>query len=211
LDQISDSVVGWTPGDTIVMRGIWKGKLWWACPAFVVRDTPEMIALHWPVGTPTLSPIRRPTVEDMLYNRIHLQERNWTDNDVLSLATPGSAHSIYVMWEAGVHKLRCWYVQLEESLRRSPLGFDTMDHILDIVIKPDRSGWGWKDEDEFSDAEAIGVYTHEQAQSIRLEGERVIAQLNANASPFCDGWENWIPPVEWGIPSFPQGWEELPL
>jgi hypothetical protein len=211
LDQITDSIVRWTPGDTIVMRGIWKGKLWWACPAYVVRDTPEMIALHWRVGTPTWSPVRRPTVEDMLYNRIQLRERNWTDNDVLSLNMPDSAHSFELMWKAGTREIRCWYVHLQEPFRRTRIGFDTMDQMLDIVISPDSSSWRWKDEDEFSEAEAIGVYTHEQVRSIRQEGERVIGRLIANASPFCDGWENWTPPVEWGIPSFPEGWEKHPL
>ena len=211
MDQISDNIVRWTPSDTIVIRGILKGKLWWACPVYVVLDTPELIALYWPVGTPTRSPIRRPTVEDELYNRIQLEERNWTDNDVLSLNPPGSAYSIELMWEGGTHKIRCWYVHLQEPVRRTRIGFDTMDQMLDIVISPDRSSWHWKDEDEFSEAEAIGVYTHEQAQSIRAEGERVIALLNTNASPFCEGWENWSPPAEWGIPNFPAGWENLPL
>ena len=211
MEQFSDNIVRWTFGDTVVLRGILKGKLWWACPAYVVKDTPELIALYWPVGTPTHSPIRRPTVQDELYNRIQLEVRNWTDNDVLSLTTPGSAHSIEFMWEGGTRKVRCWYVHLQEPLRRTRIGFDTMDQMLDIVISPDRSSWHWKDEDEFSEAEAIGVYTHEQAQSIRLEGERVIALLNANASPFCDRWDNWIPPAEWGIPRFPEGWGDLPL
>ena len=211
MDQITDNIVRWTPSDTIVMRGILRGKLWWACPAYVVQDTPEIIALYWPVGTPTRSPIRRPTVEDELYNRIQLEERNWTDNDVLSLNPPGSAYSIELMWEGGTHKMRCWYVHLQEPLRRTRIGFDTMDQMLDIVISPDRSSWYWKDEDEFSEAEAIGVYTHKQAQFIRVEGERVIALLNANASPFCDDWENWFPPLEWGIPTFPAGWERLSI
>jgi predicted RNA-binding protein associated with RNAse of E/G family len=86
-----------------------------------------------------------------------------------------------------------------------------MDQMLDIVINPDRTKWHWKDEDEFSEAEEIGVYSREKAQSIRQEGQRVIGLLNANASPFCDGWENWTPPREWGIPVFPLGWENLPM
>ena len=184
------------------MRGIWKGKLWWACPAFVVQDTPDLIALYWPVGTPTRSPVRRPTVEDELYNRIELIERNWTDNDVLSLNTRGAAHSIQIMWEGNTHKLRCWYVHLQEPLRRTRIGFDTMDQMLDIVINPDRTKWHWKDEDEFSEAEEIGVYSREKAQSIRQEGQRVIGLLNANASPFCDGWENWTPPGSGVYPCF---------
>jgi hypothetical protein len=210
VSLITDSSVHWTLGDTIVLRGIWKGKLWWACPAFVIQDSPGLIAMYWPMGTPTRSPVRRPTVEDELFNRIQLEARNWTDNDVLSLNPTGSAYSVELMWEAGTHRMRCWYVHLQEPLRRTRIGFDTMDQMLDIVISPDRSGWRWKDEDEFSEAEAIGVYTSKKAQSIREEGERVIGLLNANASPFCDGWEDWTPPAEWGIPAFPAGWEDLP-
>ena len=94
-------------------------------------------------------------------------------------------------------------------MRRTIIGFDTMDQMLDIVISPDRSGWHWKDEDEFSEAEKIGVYSHVKAASIREEGERVIRMLNANASPFYDGWETWTPPDEWGIPTFPEGWDKV--
>jgi hypothetical protein len=188
-----------------------KGKLWWACPAYVVLDSPELLAMYWPVGTPTRSPVRRPSVEDELYNRIELKDRNWTDNDIISLNLLGAAHSIELMRKAGTHKTRCWYVHLQEPLRQTKIGFDTMDQILDIVISPNRSSWRWKDEDEFSQAEAMGVYSHAKATSIREEGERVIAMMNANDSPFCDGWEDWRPPKEWSIPKFPKGWELLPL
>jgi hypothetical protein len=206
-----DLVARWAPGDIIVVRGVLKGKLWWACPAFVVQDTPELLALYWPVDTPTRSPVRRPTVLDELYNRIELEERNWTDNDVLSLTTTRAAHSIQVMWEPDTHKLRCWYVHLQEALRRTMIGVDTMDQILDIVISPDQSSWRWKDEDEFSEAESIGLYSPAKAASIRAEGERVVAMVQGNAPPFCDGWENWTPPAEWTIPMFPDGWEKLPI
>lgn len=206
-----DTLTRWTPSDIVVMRGVWKGKLWWVCPVYVVQDTHELLALYWPVGTPTRSPIRRPTVRDELDNRIELENRNWTDNDVLSLTPHGAAYALYVMWEASTRKMRCWYVNLQEPLRQTRIGFDTMDHMLDIVISPDRTKWRWKDEDEFSEAEAIGVYSHAKVSSIRAEGERVIAIMHANASPFCDGWEDWTPPAEWTIPKFPDGWEGLPL
>ena len=206
-----DDVNRWTRGEIIVMRGVWKGKLWWACPAYVVQDTPELLALYWPVGTLTRSPVRRPTVEDELYNRIELEDRIWTDNDVLALNTPGAAHSIELMWQAGTRKIHCWYVHLQEPQHRMEIGFDTMDQMLDIVISPDRSSWRWKDEDEFSEAERIGVYSQAKAHSIRLEAERVVALLNANASPFCDAWEKWTPPAGWTIPVFPLGWDRLPV
>ncbi len=206
-----DDQVRWSPGDIILMRGVMKGKLWWACPAYVVQDTPELLAWYWPAGTPTYSPIRRPTVQDEIENRIELAPRNWTDNDVLSLNIRGSAHSIELMWIAGTQNVRCWYVHLQEPLRRTKIGIDTMDQILDIVISPDRKTWRWKDEDEFSEAGTTGLYPPAKVKSIRMEGERVIGMLNANATPFCDGWENWRAPAEWTTPTFPDGWEKFPL
>ena len=64
-------------------------------------------------------------------------DRNWTDNDVFSLNVPGAGHSIELMWE-GRHENKGWYVHLQEPLRRTRIGFDTMDQMLDIVIGPDR-------------------------------------------------------------------------
>ena len=146
-------------------------------------------------------------MEDELNNRIELENRNWTEHDVLSLNTPGLGHSIDLMWLAGTRDLRCWYVHLQEPLRRTEIGFDTMDQMLDIVISPDRKSWYWKDEDEFSEAGVIGVYTPEVFKAIRAEGERVVRLLEANASPFCDGWQDWIPPAHWSVPRFPVGWD----
>lgn len=201
----------WLPGDIIVMRGIWKGKLWWACPAYIVQDSVDRLAIYWRVGTPVRRWVRRPTIQDLLIPDIQLIDAQWTETDVLSLIMHGAGHSIDIMWETGHRTQRCWYVHLQEPLRRTPIGFDTMDQILDIVISPDCSQWHWKDEDEFSEAVTTGIYSHAKAKAIRVEGERVIAMLNANASPFCDGWENWFPPTDWTIPTFPEGWEGLPL
>ncbi len=150
-------------------------------------------------------------MQDELDNRIELQDRDWTDHDILSMHLPGAAHSIDLMWITGTRQLRCWYIHLQEELRRTRIGVDTMDQMLDIVISSDRTSWYWKDEDEFSEAEAIGVYSHERAASIRAEGERVITRMQANTPPFCDGWENWTPPNEWSIPRFPDGWDEVAL
>ena len=201
----------WNSGEVVVLRGVWQGKLWWACPMYVVQDSQELSAFYWPVGTPTRSPVKRPSVSDELNNRIELEDRNWTDNDILSLNPAGSGYSIEVMWNAGTRLLNCWYVHLQEPFRRTEIGIDTMDQMLDIVISPDRSRWHWKDEDEFFEAERIGVYSHGKAEAIRAEGNRVIDLLRTNASPFCDGWEKWSPPVEWSIPRFPLGWEKTAL
>lgn len=199
----------WKTGDVIVLRGVQRQTVWWASAAIIVQDTPKLIATYWQAGTPNMDSAKRPAPRDLLSNETHLVPHTWAKTDVLMLVTPGAAHAIWVMWETGQTKLRCWYVNLQEPLRRTRLGFDSMDHLLDIVISPDRSVWHWKDEDEFEEAVALGVYSPEKARAIRAEGEQVIEMLQAGSSPFCDGWEKWSPPAPWGIPVLPEGWGNI--
>lgn len=204
------SVTYWTPGDPIVLRGAWRQKLWWALPVTVVQDTLDLIALYWPTGTCNKLPRKRLVPQDLLSTeQLDLVDGAWTKTDVLMLATPGAAHAVSAMWEEGHASFRCWYIDLQEPLRRTSIGFDTRDHLLDIVTSPDRSEWWWKDEDEFREAEEIGVYSAEEARAIRTEGERVIELMREGRSPFCDGWERWSPPADWGIPDLPAGWDNL--
>ena len=148
-----------------------------------------MIALYWSAGTPDKAPRQRLTPKDIVStDQVTLIDRSWADTDVLMLTTPGAAHAVYAMWEQGHESLRCWYIDLQEPLRRTPIGLDTMDHLLDIVVSPDRSEWQWKDEDEFREAVAIGVFSAEEAHAIRGEGERVLGLLQAGESPYGDSW-----------------------
>ncbi len=194
----------------VVLRGVGFGRLWWAMPARVVQDTLELIALYWRAGTRWKDVGRHPLGgEFLMVRRVELRDLIWSRTDVLLLKKPNDAHSIWLMWLAGEKKLDCWYVNLETPFKRTPLGFDVMDHELDIVISPDRSDWHWKDEAAFAEMVAAGVFSSPEAFAIRSEGERVLRQLNANCSPFCDGWENWRPPAEWTVPTLPHGWDEL--
>jgi hypothetical protein len=176
----------------------------------VVQDTSDLIALYWRAGNRGKAPRKRLTPQELLSTgRLDLVDYVWRETDVLMLFTPGAAHAVYVMWETGHTRLRCWYVDLQEPLRRTPIGFDTRDHLLDIVVSPDQSEWWWKDEDEFNEAVAIGLFSAEEALAIRAEGERVVELLRASQSPFCDGWEKWRPPVEWAMPDLPANWDNI--
>ena len=80
--------------------------------------------------------------------------------------------------------LVCWYINLQDPIRRTEIGFDTMDHMLDVVISPDMDSWEWKDEDELAAAEKAGIGSKEKAQAIRQEAERAIELLTVERRSF---------------------------
>jgi hypothetical protein len=97
------------------------------------------------------------------------------------------------LWNDASDEFAGYYINLQAPLRRTPIGYDSFDHVLDIVVAPDRS-WRWKDEDEFEEAIQLGLLTPNEAADIRAEGERVIADL---PSLLPTGWENWRPDPHW--------------
>jgi len=200
----------WKEGDVIVFRGVGHKKIWYALPVFVVQDTRNLVAVYWPAGTHAKVRMKstgeRVTPVDAIRTPMELIDYTWKRTDVLMLITPEAAHAVYVMWEEGHRNFLCWYVNLQDPICRTPIGFDTRDHVLDIVINPDRSSWHWKDEEDLEDAVAVGLFSGEEASKIRAEGERVISLLRENRPPFCDGWEKWSPPSHWGIAQLAGTW-----
>jgi hypothetical protein len=128
------------------------------------------------------------------------------EHSVLWLARPGQAHAIGLFWQGAARQFIGWYGNLQAPLARKAIGFDSMDHVLDVQIAPDRA-WNWKDEDEFAVVQRRGLVSPRQAAAIRAEGERVIAAAEQNEWPFNAGWEAWQPDPAWPIPAMPDGWD----
>jgi hypothetical protein len=205
-----DQTNRWSPGDVILYRGIWCINIYWAIQVIIVRDDPDRIIVYWRAGTPVKRPSHRISPKEMVEDpKPNLIDGKWTDTDILMFATPGASHSIYAMWESSHSRFKCWYINLQEPLLRTPLGLDTTDYLLDIVVEPERTNWRWKDEDEFDEAIELGIFALEKAKEIRNEGKRVIQEIESNQSPFCDGWENWHPPEDWIVPDFPKEWDTI--
>lgn len=95
-------------------------------------------------------------------------------------------------------------------MRRTPLGFDYMDQLFDIVVSADRSTWHWRDEDEVRQAQALGIFTAEQVGELYQLGGRAVQSMLANEPPFDRDWEIWSPDLTWRVPlDLPQGWEQI--
>ena len=194
------------------------GRLRRANPVRVVEDSASCIALFLAAGTQIKQPLN-PADGAPINRSWSFAERFrivwqvgdgvWRDNSVLMLARPGAAHSFWALWRAADWSFLGWYVNFQEPLRRTAIGFDTADHVLDLVIAPDLSSWSWKDEDKFEEACAVGRFTHEEAARIREEAQAALAIVRAQGWPLNDAWPEWRPEPDWTLPHLPPGWDAL--
>ena len=194
-------------GRSIALREIWRGRIWSARPATVVRDADDLLMLY---VTP---PMRWmcPRAPDGRWLRLpgtewELGERVWESTRGLSFAWPGAPHAALLFWDEALVP-RTWYVNLQEPLRRTEVGFDYMDEELDALVALDGSSWSWKDEDELAEAVRRGNISEARAAELPLEGEALVRRITGRSPPFDGEWTSWRPDPSWAVPELPAGWE----
>ncbi|HSO94807.1 MAG TPA: DUF402 domain-containing protein [Acidimicrobiia bacterium] len=190
------------PGTRIELREMWRGRVWTSRPVTVVRDDHDEIVLEMRVGTTFLYPAGpqhgEHTLHAWLRGEWELVPRAWEGSDILRIARPGAPFDVWVVpgepadasdlsardgWYSGA-----WYVNLQEPLRRTEHGFDTMDHVLDIVVARDLSTWSYKDEAEFARAVELGVFSTEEAAQIWSDAGEVVARIRTGDPPWNRAW-----------------------
>jgi hypothetical protein len=133
------------------------------------------------------------------------RERAWIDNRVLILYSPGDAYSVELFWRAADDAFLGWHVNLQLPWRRTTIGFDSRDLLLDVVVRPDRTAH-WKDEDELTFALQRGTITDAEVQIARDAGERAMDRAARREPPFDDSMVGWRPDPTWTTPTLPNGW-----
>ena len=201
----------WATGESATLRGV-GSKVFWAYPTIVVQDISDLIVLYMPTGVCGKNVDQKPAPRELLSaDQIKIIDSQWKLTDVLMLIVPDEAFSTYIMWETGTKNLKCWYINLQEPIRRTSIGFDTMDNMLDVVISPDMSNWHWKDDDEFVEAEQLGFYTAEKACEIWAEGEKAVRLVTKERRALYSQWEKWNADPEWVVPKLSPLWQETKL
>ncbi len=191
------------PGEPITLRELWRGRVWAARALTMVRDGDDAQMFHLPSGAPALAPSRADRLLREPVEEWELVERAWDHGPVLSFAWPDVAHAVLLLTRRDGTP-RCWYVQLQDPLRRTRIGFDTVDHVLDAIVELD-GGWRWKDEGALEAAVARGDFTADQALAFRAEGERGVARIVEREPPFDRDWWSWRPDPSWPAPTLPAG------
>jgi hypothetical protein len=136
-----------------------------------------------------------------------MQQRTWQGEGSLRLNIPDSLWSLHVFWEEGLSAVKAWYINMDAPVSRSRFGFDSWDMFLDVVVSPDRQTWQYKDEDEFADVAAAGVFDEIGVDEIRTAAEEAIKMITENQKPFDDSWAGWRPDPTWAMPQLPNDWE----
>ena len=205
--------VRWARGDGIVLREVWQGRVWSARPLTVAEVGSGWIALYLAEGSrwqqpktldgDSVTPVTRLEGKWSLRERVHHLGSN------LLLIPEGAPYSVQLMWSPGWGQFQGWYVNLQNPLRHSALGFDYMDWLLDMVIAPDLSEWNWKDESEFEEAQSLGLISRERAECFRKAGLEALDLIRMRKPPLDKGWENWRPDPAWPVPELRHGWEVI--
>ena len=192
------------------MREVWHNKVYSIFPVRVVQDSTNWTALCLPrqaIGlfphTQEGVPLRIPEDEWIL------DGDPWTGGDVLYLVHAGVGYKFGMSWDED-HIFQGWKIDLIEPVRRTPLGFDYMDQLLDIIVDANRSTWYWKDEDEVQEAQARGIFTSEQVHDLYQRGEHAIQAILENEPPFDENWDIWSSNPAMREPfDLPKGWERV--
>ena len=127
----------------------------------------------------------------------------------IRLTIPGESYSVLLFWNCNNNNLRYWYINLEDPvnpMRRTKLGFDLCDQILDIIVESNLKDWRWDDEDELQEAIEAHLISPEKAQALYAKGEKVRDLIMSGKSIF-NGWEHWKPDLSWKVPVLPDGWD----
>lgn len=200
----------WAVGDVIAVHYITTdGRIEMCWPCRVVLDSPGLIARFIRAGSRYRAGPKRTAAQKRNEKGGFLppDEYEWR-KDTLRLMLPGQCHSVFLFWDNfdDGPRFSSYFVNMEEPPRRTPIGIDTQDHTIDVVVNPDLT-WTWRDEDELANHVAYGFYTAALAEAARLEGERAIEAISKGTHPCRHGWETWRPDPSWGTPMIPTGWD----
>ncbi|HZC25957.1 MAG TPA: DUF402 domain-containing protein [Actinopolymorphaceae bacterium] len=197
----------WEPGSQIWWR-YWPRAV---RPMRVVRDDPDGLVAWLGPRTPLHKSvsaegkdIRSIPLGPLRFTAPRATKRDvWRGPGILKVAPTGVPWSVWLFWgNDGV--FRSWYVNLEQVHRRDDESVYTHDHILDVIVYPDRRV-EWKDEDELAAAVEAGRFSKEQAASYEEDARAVERTVARWGAPFCDGWESWRPDPRWRPATLPPG------
>jgi Protein of unknown function (DUF402) len=202
-------------GSTVVRRDVLDGQVWTAAPHRVLTDSgDELVLACWP-GIEMLAPttwthwlrtgdvgVREQAIPNLAARRWQLEPWTWRDTWVRSRFGAGEYWSVH-QFTGRDHDAGRWYVNFELPARRTGIGIDSFDLLLDLVVDADSLACQWKDEDEYQHGRRLGLISDSLHTRVDEARQAVLALIQARRGPFGRDWPDWRPDPGWPLPALP--------
>jgi Protein of unknown function (DUF402) len=189
----------WSKGEVVALRDVWFGVVWRAVASVVVEDAPGRSVFWIPAGSEAAYPADAEGREIRLFQAEYNRGLRQTKVGCIVLCDDGAPWTLW-HFQREDGEFDRWYVNFERYLGRGAAAYDSIDHKLDLIARPDGS-LEWKDEDELVEAGCRGLV---DVAEIRGDAELAVTQ-----PPWPTGWEDFRPDPSWPIPALPEGWHRV--
>jgi hypothetical protein len=209
----------WQPGNNIVLRGVFAGRVWLAQSVIVVKDDDyETILLLMP-GAQCAYPegyFRWKRGDYSLGTRWQEARRNdwtlrlfsWQTHRIMMFLEPEKYYSCWLFWDHTRGQFTSYYINFQLPFQRSALGFDTLDLDLDLVIDPQMC-WHWKDEQDYREGIQEGGILPTWVKGIETSLPEVFQRIDRRTPPLDGSWLNWRPDKAWKPTCLSEGWDKI--
>jgi hypothetical protein len=117
---------------------------------------------------------------------------------------------VWHFWAGEERRFESWYFNIQEPFRRTPIGHDTQDLELDVVLF-ENGQWSFKDDDKMDGHLRSGRYTAEEIESAWQTGREIAALLDAAEHWWDESLRSWHPDPSWAVPEpIADGWASVP-
>ncbi|BCY11031.1 DUF402 domain-containing protein [Actinoplanes sp. L3-i22] len=202
-------------GTTVVRRDVLNGRVWTAAAHRVLHDDGhKLVLVSWPgtVGyalttwiqwlTDGNSRSRPQAVADLAAGTWELGQWVWRDTAVVTWIglDPDLSLQAYLPVDGGPTQ---WKINFERPVTRTPIGIDTCDLLLDLMVDPIAGRWRWKDADEYAQARTLGLISDADDERVRAARKRAVALAESGDGPLAEDWSQWRVPDDWSLPVLP--------
>ena len=189
----------WKPGESVALRGIFNQHVWYMQTALVIQDTLDEVALAVLPGAECAAPEgyingKHGAVGhwdrwgSYLRNHWNMQTYSWRTNRLLILLETKKYYAEMFFWEQDSNTFICYYINFQLPFRRSPIGFDTLDLELDLIVEPNFA-WRWKDVENYRQGIDCGIIRKEWTEQIERPGRKFSRTLRGvNTHSTVHGW-----------------------
>src|SRR5262249_430305 len=127
------------PPPVVTFRSIYRGRTIYAISAWLVEETDKHVVLATVPGAEGLVLVgdRHQILRDLGVGNEHVERRVWQQNRVLWIVPFEARYMLGLFWRHASNEFIGYYINLQAVVARDATGFNSLDHILDVVVSPD--------------------------------------------------------------------------